>query len=82
MAKLKRIKKWGSRARLHAERAEAAADRAEVALHRIIDLTSHVAPGSAAGDVAERDPSDAARWSPAYTSPRGEDATPPAADVP
>lgn len=65
--KPKKIKKWGSRARRHADRAEAAAERAEAALTRI-------------SEIAGSDP-DERRRSTVYTSPRGEDATPPAAEV-
>jgi hypothetical protein len=78
VAKVKKMKKWGSRARLYAEQAEAAADRAEAALRRIAELT---APGSPAGDAGGGDAATP-RHSPAYTSPRGHDATPPAAEVP
>ncbi|MGH3625447.1 MAG: hypothetical protein ACRDQ5_27330 [Sciscionella sp.] len=81
MAKVKKMKKWGSRARLYAEQAEAAADRAEAALRRIAELTGNTAPGSPAGDAGGGGPATP-RHSPAYTSPRGHDDTPPAAEVP
>lgn len=77
MPKPKKFKKWRSQARRHAEAAEFAAERAEAALRRIEALTGEPAPGSAAGDAGE---SEETR-SPVYTSPRGQDDTPPAATV-
>ncbi|OQO90720.1 hypothetical protein B1813_14335 [Saccharomonospora piscinae] len=72
MPKPEKLKKWRSQARRHAEQAESAAERAEAALRRIEELTGTRADSDSAADTR----------SPVYTSSRGRDDTPPAAEVP
>ncbi|WP_344860616.1 hypothetical protein [Amycolatopsis ultiminotia] len=69
VGKLKKIKKAGAQARHDAERAEAAATRAEAALAAIQRAT-----GNPADESAEE-------HQPAYTGPQGRDALAPAATV-
>ncbi|TLW93389.1 hypothetical protein [Saccharomonospora piscinae] len=74
MPKPEKLKKWRSQARRHAEQAESAAERAEAALRRIEELTGTRADSDSDGAADTR--------SPVYTSSRGRDDTPPAAEVP
>ncbi|OZM73059.1 hypothetical protein CFN78_12635 [Amycolatopsis antarctica] len=69
-----KLKKLQSKGRGYAERAEAAAERAERAAAQALAA----ATASGAQVPAEPDPD---HHSPAYTSPRGRDATPAAAAV-
>jgi hypothetical protein len=72
MTKLKKIKKWASRTHRDVERAERAADRAELALRQVTELRATTVPGSSETAVAR---------SPIYTGAAGHDETPAAAAV-
>ncbi len=74
----KKSKKWGRKAKTHAARAEAAAERAEAALRQMSEMTGKPVPEDPATSEKERQE----HRSPAYTSPRGLEAMPPAAEVP
>ncbi|WP_020499864.1 hypothetical protein [Sciscionella marina] len=72
MTNKKKAKKWGLRSRHYAERAEAAADRSEAAVARIVELSEHT--GAVADEHDHRPP--------VYTAARETDSVPAAAEVP
>jgi hypothetical protein len=72
MSKLKKIKKWASRTHRDVQRAERAADRAELALRQVTDLRGTTVRDSSETVVAR---------SPIYTGVAGRDETPAAAAV-
>lgn len=82
MGKLKKVKKLGAQASIDADRAEVAAERAEATERRIRELAGASSASDAAPSSAQDDDTTVPARSPAYTSPRGADDTPPAAEVP